>query len=126
LPQTPGAKKVIQYAIEEARRLNHNYVGTEHLLLGLLCEQDGIAAQVLANLGVRLDAVRNEIRELLGPGSSAPPEGSVKKFIFDGAQLLFRAQSQAAAEGNPSLAAQIHEIHDRLLGLLGSDSHPGP
>jgi ATP-dependent Clp protease ATP-binding subunit ClpA len=49
-PQTPRAKKVIEYAIEEARNLNHNYVGTEHLLLGLLREQDGVAAQVLMNL----------------------------------------------------------------------------
>ena len=47
LPQTPRAKKVIEYAIEEARNLNHNYVGTEHLLLGLLREHDGVAAQVL-------------------------------------------------------------------------------
>jgi ATP-dependent Clp protease ATP-binding subunit ClpC len=51
LPQTPRAKKVIEYAIEEARNLNHNYVGTEHLLLGLLREHDGVAAQVLMNLG---------------------------------------------------------------------------
>ena len=51
LPQTPRAKKVIEYSIEEARNLNHNYVGTEHLLLGLLREQEGVAAQVLMNLG---------------------------------------------------------------------------
>jgi ATP-dependent Clp protease ATP-binding subunit ClpA len=51
LPQTPRAKKVIECAIEEARSLNHNYVGTEHLLLGLLREHDGVAAQVLMNLG---------------------------------------------------------------------------
>ncbi|MBO0699405.1 MAG: NDP-hexose 4-ketoreductase, partial [Zavarzinella sp.] len=49
LPHTPRAKKVIEYSIEEARSLNHNYVGTEHLLLGLLREQDGVAAQVLLN-----------------------------------------------------------------------------
>src|SRR6478736_1488654 len=51
LPQTPRAKKVIEYAIEEARNLNHNYVGTEHLLLGLLREHDGVAAEVLNLLG---------------------------------------------------------------------------
>ena len=51
IPFTPRAKKVIEYAIEEARNLNHNYVGTEHLLLGLLREQEGIAAQVMMNLG---------------------------------------------------------------------------
>ncbi|HBZ97526.1 MAG TPA: NDP-hexose 4-ketoreductase [Phycisphaerales bacterium] len=68
LPQTPRAKKVLEYAIEEARNLNHNYVGTEHLLLGLLREQDGVAAQVLMNLGVKLEEVREEVLNLLGAG----------------------------------------------------------
>jgi ATP-dependent Clp protease ATP-binding subunit ClpC len=69
LPQTPRAKKVIEYAIEEARNLNHNYVGTEHLLLGLLREHDGVAAQVLINLGLKLEDVREEVLNLLGAGS---------------------------------------------------------
>jgi hypothetical protein len=69
LPQTPRAKKVIEYAIEEARNLNHNYVGTEHLLLGLLREHDGVAAQVLMNLGLKLEEVREEVLNLLGPDS---------------------------------------------------------
>ena len=68
LPQTPRAKRVIEYAIEEARNLNHNYVGTEHLLLGLLREQDGVAAQVLQNLGLKLEDVREEVLNLLGAG----------------------------------------------------------
>ena len=66
LPQTPRAKKVIEYAIEEARNLNHNYVGTEHLLLGLLREHDGVAAQVLMNLGLKLEEVREEVLNLVG------------------------------------------------------------
>jgi ATP-dependent Clp protease ATP-binding subunit ClpA len=66
LPQTPRAKKVIEYSIEEARNLNHNYVGTEHLLLGLLREQEGVAAQVLMNLGLMREAVREEVVGLLG------------------------------------------------------------
>jgi len=70
LPQTPRAKKVIEYAIEEARNLNHNYVGTEHLLLGLLREHDGVAAQVLMNLGLKLEEVREEVLNLLGAGPS--------------------------------------------------------
>ncbi|MDZ4753678.1 MAG: ATP-dependent Clp protease ATP-binding subunit [Phycisphaerae bacterium] len=79
LPQTPRAKKVIEYAIEEARNLNHNYVGTEHLLLGLLREHDGVAAQVLMNLGLKLEEVREEVLNLLGAGvqneqDEAPPE----------------------------------------------------
>ena len=73
LPQTPRAKKVIEYAIEEARNLNHNYVGTEHLLLGLLREQDGVAAQVLMNLGLKLEEVREEVLNLLG--AAGEPEG---------------------------------------------------
>ncbi len=77
LPQTPRAKKVIEYAIEEARNLNHNYVGTEHLLLGLLREQDGVAAQVLMNLNLRLEDVREEVLNLLGASEDADEVGAV-------------------------------------------------
>ena len=75
LPQTPRAKKVIEFAIEEARQLNHNYVGTEHLLLGLLREQDGVAAQVLMNLNLKLEDVREEVLNLLGAGAEAEEMG---------------------------------------------------
>jgi ATP-dependent Clp protease ATP-binding subunit ClpC len=68
LPQTPRAKKVIEYSMEEARNLGHNYVGTEHILLGLLREQEGVAAQVLMNLGLKLEEVREEVLNLLGHG----------------------------------------------------------
>jgi ATP-dependent Clp protease ATP-binding subunit ClpC len=81
LPQTPRAKKVIEYAIEEARNLNHNYVGTEHLLLGLLREHDGVAAQVLLNLGLKLEEVREEVLNLLGASvegeEAGPGEGEM-------------------------------------------------
>ncbi len=81
LPQTPRAKKVIEYAIEEARNLSHNYVGTEHLLLGLLREDEGVAAQVLRNLGLKLEDVREEVLNLLGhnlegSGESGEPAGA--------------------------------------------------
>ncbi len=93
LPQTPRAKKVIEYSMEEARNLNHNYVGTEHILLGLLREQEGVAAQVLMNLGLKLEEVREEVLNLLGhgleggeserggrePGAEAPASGKGKK-----------------------------------------------
>jgi ATP-dependent Clp protease ATP-binding subunit ClpC len=75
LPQTPRAKKVIEYSMEEARNLGHNYVGTEHILLGLLREQEGVAAQVLMNLGLKLEEVREEVLNLLGHGMEGP-EGS--------------------------------------------------
>src|SRR5215471_16950911 len=76
LPQTPRAKKVIEYAIEEARNLNHNYVGTEHLLLGLLREEEGVAAQVLRNLGLKLEDVREEVLNLLGHNLDPSGESS--------------------------------------------------
>jgi len=68
LPLTPRAKKVIEYAMQESRGLNQNYVGTEHLLLGLLREREGVAAQVLMNLGLKLDVVREEVLSILGHG----------------------------------------------------------
>jgi ATP-dependent Clp protease ATP-binding subunit ClpC len=76
LPQTPRAKKVIEYSIEEARNLNHNYVGTEHLLLGLLREQEGVAAQVLMNLGLKLEDVREEVLNLLGHNMATEESGN--------------------------------------------------
>ena len=66
LPFTPRAKKVLELALEEASQLGHNYIGTEHLLLGLIKESEGIAARVLTNLGIKLEDVREEVLEFLG------------------------------------------------------------
>jgi ATP-dependent Clp protease ATP-binding subunit ClpC len=80
LPYTSRAKKVLELAMAEARDLNHSYVGTEHLLLGLLREEKGIAAQVLADAGINLDAARAETLRLLGTempqGGQAAPAGA--------------------------------------------------
>ena len=80
LPYTTRAKKVLEYAMAEARELNHSYVGTEHLLLGLLREEKGLAAKVLGELGIGLEEARAEMLKLLGsegavaePGSAPPP-----------------------------------------------------
>jgi ATP-dependent Clp protease ATP-binding subunit ClpA len=70
---TPRAKKVIELAVDEARRLNHHYIGTEHLLLGLVREGEGIAAGVLASLGVKLEDVRKETLKVLGQQNGGPP-----------------------------------------------------
>jgi len=70
IPFTPRAKKVLELAVEEAQNMGHNYVGTEHLLLGLIREEEGVAARVLENIGVRLDVVREEVISLLGEGQS--------------------------------------------------------
>ncbi|HEV3448459.1 MAG TPA: Clp protease N-terminal domain-containing protein [Gemmataceae bacterium] len=75
LPQTPRAKKVIEYAIEEARNFDHNVVGTEHVLLGLVREQEGVAGQVLRNLGVKLEDVREELLNFSGSSG----EGSARR-----------------------------------------------
>jgi len=89
---TPRAKKVIELAIEEGQNFGHNYVGTEHLLLGLLREGEGIAAQVLTNMGVDLKKARREVIQLLGgemqmsssqTGKSAPQTPTVDNFGRD-------------------------------------------
>ena len=76
---TPRAKRVIELAIDEARRLGHNYIGTEHLLLGLVREGEGIAAGVLESLGVSLDKVRHEVIRVLSQSSSAGPATETKR-----------------------------------------------
>jgi ATP-dependent Clp protease ATP-binding subunit ClpC len=77
---TPRSKKVIELAIDEARRLNHHYVGTEHLLLGLVREGEGIAAGVLDSLGVNLEKVRTQTIQVLNPGSGGShAEGSARR-----------------------------------------------
>ena len=76
---TPRAKKVIELAIDEARRLGHNYIGTEHLLLGLVREEGGIASGVLESLGVNLDKVRHEVIRVLSQSSAAAPVASLRR-----------------------------------------------
>jgi ATP-dependent Clp protease ATP-binding subunit ClpC len=78
LPQTPRAKKVIEYAIEEARNFNHNAVGTEHVLLGLLREQEGVAGQVLRNLGIKLEDACEELLSFLGHNMDSDESSALK------------------------------------------------
>ncbi len=82
LPQTPQANKVIEYAIEEARAFDHNYVGTEHLLLGLLREREGIAAQALRNVDSKLTAelARETVRDVLDPAGK-DARALIREFI---------------------------------------------
>ena len=75
---TPRAKKVIELAVDEARRLNHHYIGTEHLLIGLMREGEGVAAGVLESLGINLDKIRGETSRLLSQ-SSQSPQGSGRR-----------------------------------------------
>jgi ATP-dependent Clp protease ATP-binding subunit ClpC len=73
---TDRARRVVVLAQEEARKLNHNYLGTEHLLLGLLRESGGVAARALESLGISLEAVRQEVEEIIGQGQQ-PPSGHI-------------------------------------------------
>jgi ATP-dependent Clp protease ATP-binding subunit ClpC len=69
---TDRARRTVVFAQEEARMLNHNYIGTEHILLGLLREEEGVAARALTSLGVSLEAVRHDVGEIVGRGSEVP------------------------------------------------------
>ena len=102
LPQTPRAKKVIEYSMEEARNLNHNYVGTEHILLGLLREQEGVAAQVLMNLGLKLEEVREEVLNLLGHGLEGS-EGSERGGTERGGQAGSAESPKSGKSKTPAL-----------------------
>ena len=125
LPQTPRAKKVIEFAIEEARNLNHNYVGTEHLLLGLLREQDGVAAQVLMNLGLKLEEVREEVLNLLGAnseleeGPSIPTaEGKKGKSKTPALDSFGRDLTELARDGKlDPVIGRVREI-ERVIQIL--------
>ncbi len=124
MPQTPRAKKVIEHSIEEARSLGHDYVGTEHLLLGLMRETEGVAAQVLMGLGATLDRVRQEVKNQGGrpPQDEARPP-RIKTPCLDsfGADL-----TALAARGylDPVIGRE-QEIERTLQVLLGrSRRHP--
>jgi len=123
LPQTPRAKKVIEYAIEEARNLNHNYVGTEHLLLGLLREHDGVAAQVLMNLSLKLEEVREEVLNLLGAGveteePAQEKQGSKGKSKTPALDSFGRDLTELAREGQlDPVIGRKNEI-ERVIQIL--------
>jgi ATP-dependent Clp protease ATP-binding subunit ClpC len=122
LPQTPRAKKVIEFAIEEARNLGHNYVGTEHLLLGLLREHDGVAAQVLMNLGLKLDDVRAEVLNILG--ATADAENAVQdeerrgKSKTPALDSFGRDLTQLATEGKLDPVIGRHGEIERVVQVL--------
>lgn len=115
LPQTPRAKKVIEYSMEEARNLNHNYVGTEHILLGLLREQEGVAAQVLMNLGLKLEDVREEVLNLLGHGMESGEGGE------RGGREGTGSSGGAAASGEPSSSGKGSKSKTPALDSFGRD-----
>jgi ATP-dependent Clp protease ATP-binding subunit ClpC len=116
LPQTPRAKKVIEYSMEEARNLNHNYVGTEHILLGLLREQEGVAAQVLMNLGLKLEDVREEVLNLLGHGMEGA-EGSSERGGREGASGTSGNEGGSTSKGSKSKTPALDSFGRDLTEL---------
>lgn len=109
-PITPRGKKVLEYAIEEARTLNHNYVGTEHLLLGLLRVEEGIACQVLTNLGLNIEDVKEEVMNLLGHGKEERPEKEWKMTVAIDAPKMVLAEIERIVTFETDPAKAVEEI----------------
>src|SRR3712207_9190509 len=107
VPFTPRSKKVLELALREAMRLEHNYIGTEHLLLGLVRESEGVANQVLSNLGVEGDEMRAKLAGMLGDEAGqrfedecredSPPEVAPNQRLFRGRVEIARAPCRERA-----------------------------
>jgi len=130
IPFTPRAKRVLELSLEEARQLGHNYIGTEHLLLGLIREGEGVAARVLENLGVDLAKVRTQVIRMLGEtaevgagGGGGGSKGSTKTPTLDefGSNLT---QLASEAKLDPVVGRQ-NEI-DRVIQILGRRTKNNP
>jgi ATP-dependent Clp protease ATP-binding subunit ClpC len=102
LPFTPRAKKVLELSLEEASQLSHNYIGTEHLLLGLIRENEGIAAQVLMNLGIKLDEVREEVLEFLGASENNNEEDGESSGESSGGSGGSQGKEPQASQSTPT------------------------
>ncbi len=123
---TPRAKKVIELAVDEARRLNHHYIGTEHLLLGLVREGEGIAAGVLESLGVNLEKVRAETTRILsqsGPQAHAQARSSTRTPTVD--QLGMDLTALAKADKLDPVIGRSKEI-ERVVQILNRRTKNNP
>ena len=131
IPFTPRAKRVLELSLEEARQLGHNYIGTEHLLLGLIREGEGVAARVLENLGVDLAKVRTQVIRMLGEtaevaaggGGGGGGKGSTKTPTLDefGNNL-----TQLASEAKLDPVVGRHNEIDRVIQILGRRTKNNP
>jgi ATP-dependent Clp protease ATP-binding subunit ClpA len=143
---TDRARRVVVLAQDEARRLNHDYIGTEHLLLGLLHEGEGVAARALESLGIGLDAVRREVEQVIGRGQQAhsghipfTPRGKkvLELSLRESLQLghtyigtehillgLIREGDGAAAQVLVKLGADLNRVRQQVIVLI-SGQQPG-
>ncbi len=128
IPFTPRAKRVLELSLEEARQLGHNYIGTEHLLLGLIREGEGVAARVLENLGIDLTKVRTQVIRMLGETAEVGPgagssKGNVKTATLDefGTNL-----TKLASESKLDPVVGRHAEIDRVVQILGRRTKNNP
>lgn len=126
IPFTPRAKRVLELSLEEARQLGHNYIGTEHLLLGLIREGEGVAARVLENLGVDLAKVRTQVIRMLGETaevSAGGGQGRTKTPTLDefGANL-----TNLATEGKLDPVVGRQKEIERVIQILGRRTKNNP
>ncbi len=127
IPFTPRAKRVLELSLEEARQLGHNYIGTEHLLLGLIREGEGVAARVLENLGVDLSKVRTQVIRMLGETAEVTAggggQGRTKTPTLDefGSNL-----TQLAAEGKLDPVVGRQKEIERVIQILGRRTKNNP
>jgi ATP-dependent Clp protease ATP-binding subunit ClpC len=108
---TDRARRVVVLAQEESQRLSHNYIGSEHLLLGLLAEQEGVAARALESLNVTLTAAREQVEEIIGPGQQTP-HGHIP-FTPRAKKILELALREALTMGS-----EVINTEHLLLGLI--------
>ncbi|HAH22004.1 MAG: hypothetical protein A2Y00_07955 [Omnitrophica WOR_2 bacterium GWF2_43_52] len=130
IPFTPRAKKALELAAEEARALGHNYIGTEHILLGIIREGESVASQVLLNLGLDLDRVRNEVMTVLGaatPGFGQQQPGTAPAKTKTPALDAFgRDITQSAREGKLDPVINRQNEIERIIQILSRRTKNNP
>jgi len=126
IPFTPRAKRVLELAVEEARSLGHNYVGTEHLLLGLIREGEGVAAKVLLELGVDRKRVREETLKLLGGTPSSSPSEREERPETPALNQFGRDLTQLAREGKLDPVIGREKEIERVIQVLSRRKKNNP
>jgi len=125
IPFTPRAKRVLELSLEEARQLGHNYIGTEHLLLGLIREGEGVAARVLENLGVDLAKVRTQVIRMLGETAEVASGGGGGKGSTNLDEFGSNLTQQAADGKLDPVVGRQNEI-ERVIQILGRRTKNNP
>ena len=126
IPFTPRAKRVLELSLEEARQLGHNYIGTEHLLLGLIRESEGVAARVLENLALDLSKIRTQIIRLLGDTSETTTGSSQTKGKTPTLEEFGSNLTQKAAEGKLDPVIGRYKEIERVIQILGRRTKNNP